>query len=358
MRAALVLPLLLVSFAGCVDGDAASIPDGSSLPDADVPATVASTSITALDAVPAPVWTRGTAFGHHVFFGADDEEGEHYSTIVTSVEGDSYFLASDNEQAARDEAAFDIPILGPVRKSDLHVTGLGGDWDFFKFPLKDGLTWDSTFTVALGEAPLSWDVTHVASFNPAIETPHGPRPGFDIVAHTAEGEQLLYYDYVPDLGWYAHLFVYDLTTEEDGDFAFHVMSMGRTSEWHGEYFVYEGKNLAQQISAFYPVDPDDPGAEPWIDPKPYATFTMDSGSTYLYGFLFAIAVGGVQEVLLIDPDGEIHEVRAVGAPIAEEGGDIDLPAVPGEWKIVSAGAGAVAVSAAFLWQLTAQHGTL
>lgn len=360
MRAAAVLPLLFAALAGCLDGNATSLADARGSHVADLPAPGASASITVDDESPAPTWTVGTWFGHHVFFGADDEDGEHYNTIVTRTDGDAYFLATDDEQAAKDEAAVDIPILGPVRKTDLHVTGLGGEWDFFRFPMKDGLRWTSTFTIDMPGEYRSYELTHVAKFNPAIETPYGPRPGWDIEAHTVDGERLLFYDYVPDIGWYAHVFVYELETPEENDFVFHVMSMGRGVGWTGSYFAYEGKPLLQAIRGFAPSQdfPPEVPPEPFVEPEPIMTFTMDEGSTLLFGFLFNVAVAGAHQVVLVDPDGGYHEFRAVGAPEAEAGGMVELPAIPGEWRLMGVGAGAVWIHAAFLWQLTSAHGEL
>lgn len=359
MRAALVLlSLLTASVAGCVEQPLAT--PLASPTSSEGPGTVASSAWTASDEAPAPAWNVGTWFGHHVFFGAADNEGQHYNTIVTSTDGEHYFLASDDDAAAKDEAAFDIPILGPVRKTDLRVTGLGGEWDFFRFPMKDGLTWTSTFTVDMPDEYRSYELTHVAKFNPAIETPYGPRPGWDIEAHTADHQRLLFYDYVPDLGWYAHLFVYELETPDETDFVFHVMSMGRGTGWTGSYFAYESKPLLQAIRGFAPSQnfPPEVPPEPFIEPEPLMTFTMDEGSTSLFGFIFAVAFVGVAQLVLIDPNGDLHEFRAVGTPEGEDGGDVEYPAVPGEWRLVSVGAGAVWIEAAFLWQLTAAHGEL
>jgi hypothetical protein len=359
MRAFVVLLVVVVgSFSGCVDRSA-PLDSTDAVEAAPLAGTAASTSITAADPVAAPVWTVGTWFGHHVFFGADDQEGQHYNTIVTRDDGDSYFLASDDESAAKDEAAFDIPILGPVRKTDLHVTGLGGQWDLFRFPMKDGSTWKSTFTVAMDES-FSYEVTHVATFNPAIETPYGPRPGFDIVAHTSDHEQLLSYDYVPDLGWYAHLFVFELATPEPDDFLFHVMSMGRGTGWTGSYYVYESTTMLQAVRGFAPSENFPPEMPPnvFAEPEPLLTFTMAEGSTLLYGFVYGYAVAGAEEIVLVDPNGGHHEFQAIGAPEGEDGSDIELPAIAGEWKLLSAGAGVVWIEVAYLWQLTAAHGEL
>lgn len=355
MRCALVLAALLTgSLAGCVSDKASPAASSSA---SDLPTTtVASTALAANDSVPAPVWKVGTAFGHHVFFGADDAEGEHYNTIVTRDDGGSYFLASDDEAAAKDEAAFDLPILGPVRKTDLHVSGLGGEWDFFKFPMKDGLTWTSTLALVMEDFEESWELTHVAKFNPGIQTPFGPRPGFDIEAHTEDHERIAAYDYVPDLGWYAHLFVYDVLTPEEGDFFFHVMSVGREEGWTGTYYAFDTVPLLQIVAGMAP-NLDDLTTS-FVEPNPYAAFTMEDGSTLLFGFLVAVAVAGAHEMALVDPNGEHHEVRALGTPAGDDYAALDLPSVAGEWRLVSAGAAAAWIEVAYLWQFTAAHGEL
>jgi hypothetical protein len=352
MKAAGVFAILAIGIAGCIEAPQAPI---STVQPPAPASTVPSTAFGADQAVNAPTWNIGTWFGHHVFFGAEDTEGEHYNTIVVSRNETAYLLASDDDEAARQEAAFDIPILGAIGREHLKTTGLGGEWDFFRFPMKDGLTWDSVLRIAPQGTEEVFDITHVAAYSPAINTPYGPRPGFKITG-TVDGQPFLAYDYVPDLGWYAHLFVYNILTDEEGDFVFHSMSMGRGEGWTGEYYLYEGKTLLELFGGAAVSTSVPP--EAYLEPQPYATFTMDESSTLLYGFLVAVAVAGAHEIILLDPDGTAHEVRAIGAPADVQGGDLALPAVGGDWSLLSLGAGAAWFEVAFLWQLTAQHGTL
>lgn len=356
MQALPLMAAALLLISGCLEASAeprADLPDGSA---DDAKADRPVVNLDATSAVQAPTWKIGDWFGHHVFFGADDNEGEHYNTVVVSETETDWMLATDDAGAAKDEAVFDIPILGPVRRADLQVTGLGATWDLFRFPMKDGTSWTSDFVVDLDEEAQEFKLTHTARFNPAIQTPNGPRPGFDIEARTADGELLLFYDYVPDIGWYAHLFVYDLTSEEADDFLFHVMSMGHGSAWTGTYYIYEAEEKVRIIGG-HVIAPEVP-PEPMVEPHPYTAFNIDAESTYVYGLIVAVAVAGVQEVVLIDPEGGHHEVRAIGAPEEEDGAMLELPSIGGEWRLVAAGAGLVAIEVAFLYQLTETTGEL
>lgn len=345
-----VLPL-----AGCVETPAAPAPLA-----ADAPILTAEdgrdlrTQLQASDQVAAPQWRVGDWFGHHVFFGNDDSTGRHYSTMVVEDRGDEWVLATDDRQAAKEDAVFDIPILGPIQKADLSTTGLGADWKFYQFPLTHGSSWVHAFPTTEGGD--SVPITFTATYDPDIPTPDGERPGFEIRGTPEDGRLLFSYDYVPDIGWYAHFFLYDIETEDPDDFFFHVSSMGHGSGWTGTYYTDAAKLLVESFGGVA-VDPNSP-ANSFAQPAPPERFTMDPEADYLFGFAFAFAFAGVVEMVLVDPDGNRHELRAVGAPDGGADLEVDMPAVPGEWTAAAVGAGAVAIHGAFLWQITEVEGTL
>lgn len=310
------------------------------------------------DAIEKPDWAIGHWFGHHVFFGGDDTEGSHYPTVVVRDDGADWFLATDDVEAAKTEAVFDLPLLGKIAKKDLKTTGLGATWEMYKFPLKDGLAWDWTGLVASNptnarEMTLKYTVT----YNPSIDTPDGVRPGFDITAKNADGKSVFFYDFVPDIGWYAHFYMYNVDTDAPDDYVLHSMSMGHGKDWKGTFFIDEAKVLLEEHNGVA-ADPDAPTTVPYANAKPLLTFTMDASAKYLMGFVYVVAFGGVQETNVIDPAANRHEYQAVGAPVAVVGAFVDTAAVPGDWKVVSVGAGAIALQIVFLWQVTETTGTL
>lgn len=357
----LAIPLLLTFavFAGCTDAPTVAPPLT-----ADVPTNLLKdgrdlrTDLKETDVIEGPLWDLGDSFGHHLFFEGGPSGGVHIQTYVVEDDGGSWFLATDDEYMAKIEAVWDIPILGNIKKDDLSSTGFGNPWEPYEFPLQHGKTW--TGEVMTGDifgGSESVPITYEVTYNPAISTPDGNRPGFDITGTTEEGI-LLAYDFVPDIQWYAHFYNYDLSTDAPEDFTFHVMSMGHEKNWSGEYFV-DTAEVAVAIDHGIAADPDNPGA-PYVAPGAPTMFTIDEGATYVYGYAYAVAFAGVQEVMIVDPANKQYEFRAVWDDpddVAEASGELDLPAVAGEWRIAGVGAGAVTVWGVHLWQVTQETKT-
>lgn len=361
IRYIIPLGLLAALLSGCAGSD----PDPAQDPGA--PQALAGTSdlslLATLDAnssLAAPVpWAVGDWFGVHVFVGMEDTQGVHYNTIVVEETTDTWVLASDDAGAAKQEAAFDFPILGPFRKADLGTSGLGGRWDLLKFPLADGATWSST--VALdpedpsgGNLKLEFEAT----FNDRIPTADGPKPGYDIVAVDADARQVLAFDYVPAMGWFTRFQIFDTATEDPLDYFIAARSMGTGHNWRGTYYLDTATPVLQHFNIIG-VDPEDP-TSPYLEARPYAAFTVSEGATYLYGFIFSFSFTGAHDVILADPANQPREFRSYNVGVAGEGADatIDEAAMPGEWQLLTVGAGVVAGGGAFLWEITETTGTL
>jgi hypothetical protein len=312
------------------------------------------TDLLASDEVPAPEWKVGDWFGHHVFAEGLPSGGVHFDTMVVEDRGNMWIMATDNKAVAKFEAVWDIPMLGEIRKSDLSTTAFGQEWRLYEFPLKNNHTWARTILDFNSGRELP--TTFTATYNPAIATPDGPRPGFDIVGVT-DGKVLFRYDYVPAVGWYAHFYYYDVDSTT-GAFLFHVMNMGRGSDWTGTYYLSAAKALVQQHGGMA-VDPGNP-TNYFLEPKPYSPFTVAAEATYVYGFLGAFAWTGAYEVLLLDPNNAKHEIQVVGPPPEGAGKfqEFDVPAVAGEWKLFAIGAGVAAIHFVFLFEVTETAHTL
>lgn len=350
-----LLFFVLAAFAGCTEPPAGTLASGE---DTNAPATHLVKDgrdlrydLEETDVIEKPEWKVGDWFGHHVMLEDGPTDGFHINTVVVDDKGDSWLLATDDKQMAKFEAVIDIPIIGPLKKKDLSGTGFGAPWEPYVFPLKHGATW--TKEVEVGD-PFSGSemvkVTFEATYNAAISTTEGDRPGFDIVGKTPEGIVALAYDFVPDIQWYAHFYSYKIDTQDPTDYGFHVMSMGRGTAWTGEYYIDTAQVF---LSGDYGVVP--PAA--YADPKPYLAGTVGDEAHYVYGFVYAAAWLGVQETIVVDPDNNRYEFQAVGTDPEEENaavsfGEIDVAAKPGEWKVIAPGAGGAAVWGISMWHIT------
>ena len=346
------------ALAGCAGGDGGG--DGGEAAvapvDAGVLAATGEDGVLEL-AAPAP-WTVGDWFGVHVFLGMDDTEGTHYNTVVVEETADAWILATDDQGAAKEEAVFDLPILGSFRKADLGTSGLGGRWDLLQFPLTDGATWSSTVATDPMDPDAVLKLEFEATFNEKIATPTGSKPGFDIVAVDADARQVISFDYVPSLGWFTRFVIFDVATEDPVDYFVSARSMGNGKGWTGTYYLDTAEALVQHFN-IVGVDPTDPTAA-FLQPNPQATFTVADGATFLFGFVFSFSFAGAHDVVLVGPDNQPREYRSYNGVVAGEDTEmfIDEPAVPGEWRVAAAGGGLVAGGGAYLWAITETQGSL
>ncbi len=347
--------LLASALAGCSDD-----PPASQRPS---PGTGAAPSLAGpggqapAPAMEAPKWNVGDWWGHHVYFGPDDQEGSHYNVIMVENSGGKALLAADDPVAAEEHAIFDFPILGEFGPG-IDGTAFGGAWKIFDFPLSDGHTWRTSLTIPDFESfqDHAFDVEFTATYNPEIPTLQGPKPGYEIVGATPDGLLLLSHDYVEEIGWYANFALFNFLTDDPLDFYFSSKSMGFGQNWTGTYYLDEARALVEHFSAIFP-DNEDP-AESTVAPKPHASFTVSDDATYLYGWIFSFAFAGAHETILIDPAHESHQYTATGAPEGFEFDFWNMDAIPGQWEIGTLGAGVAAGGGAFLWEIVEGTGML
>ena len=127
MRPGAAACLLLVSLlAGCA-GSSSGAPESSS----GAPA-VGTTSLQA------PSWSAGDWWNYTGTGGA-------FTYVVTAVGGSDYTMATDSAGLAFFDARFDVSTLGAIRKADLAGSQGTTRVEFFHWPLRDNLTWTTTW---------------------------------------------------------------------------------------------------------------------------------------------------------------------------------------------------------------------
>lgn len=356
---ALLLTLLLAGtfLAGCVDEPAPETPDpgddgsGGGGAEYEREGRDLKTDLLQDDEIEAPNWQPGQWFGVHVYF---EEPGFvddwHFDVIVTEDGGDHWRTATPNEDVAKEHAMWDYPGLGQVTKENLGFTGIGTSWDWmYDFPLHHEKTWTREVEIFSFSGDFqSATVTFTATYAKSIETQEGVRPGFQIEGVRDDGTVFIEYDFVPAIGWFGHLYMYN------GDIQImHVMSMGFGMNWTGTYFEYTAESVLDHAQ-FFGLEPDGGGV--LFVPDPYQRFTVAEDADFLAGHLSVRAEGGVQTLFLIDPEGTVRDNRAVGEE--EVSASFQEPALAGDWHLASVGAGTVAVSAMKLWQLWKGESTM
>lgn len=357
----LVLAFVAVTLSGCVADDAPVVDDASLADTTIEPQYITEEGrdlkleMLAEDVIAKPTWQLRERFGIHLYFGPDDRSGTHLNAVVVEETASEWMLATDSRAAAKEHAVWDYPIFGAIQREDLGATFFGYDWDIFSFPMKTGDTWTNVITMPRfeSEGVDEWTVTFTATYSATIETTEGVRPGLVIVGVTAEGETLIETDYVPAIGWFGNFKFYDMSTEATDDLMFRAISMGHELGWTGTYYVAESE---EKVNVFNYAGLGPEGGDPVVaQPSPRTTFTMSETSDTLYGIMVSFAFAGVHELILIDPNQEQYEYRAV-----PEGADeaavvfemISLESVPGEWTVIMAGAGGAAGGVVQLHEIT------
>ncbi len=303
------------------------------------------TDLTAEDRLDAPEWDLGDVFEQHLFLGQNDKAGTHIQTIV--IEADrGYTIATPDEQSAVDEAVYDLPILGNIGP-ELQTTGFGSDWSWmYDFPLSDGKTWQGRVEGLLNFNTYSFrdhELTMLAEYDAAIDTPRGAFPGFWITATDADGDVLARYNYVPAIGWFSHFWLYDL--DNGGDtFSFHAMSMGTSKGYTGPFITASAETVLDHWSGVFP----DLAGPIQGDPLPQA-FTMPE-SDRMVGIVVPIAVGGQTQVTLTAPSGDPSTYTYQQLSFDGPGFTViwlDEDAQPGAWEMRTVGVGLAA--GAYVW---------
>lgn len=300
--------------------------------------------LTVEDSLPGPAWKVGDWFGHHIFFGTDDTEGQHINVIVTEDQGDSWYLVSEDTEVSMYEAMFDIPITGALSKSDLDTTAFGGAWEVYDFPMKHNKTWTGTLTM---DADLAYDLTFTATYQESFRTEKGNRPGFAITGVDAEGRTVVETDYVPAIGWYTEFVAYDPDSEDPESPAFRSTSMGTGEGWTGELVEYEVQGF---LSTSTDVNPGQPGV-----PGAVESVSVPDDASHVAGILYSYAATGASTLRLVDSEGTVR-VEQTGTHTGAEGGTgtgdlYVMDAVAGDWQLAWTGPAVASGFGALLWSL-------
>ncbi|MEA3166803.1 MAG: hypothetical protein QOJ26_1677 [Thermoplasmata archaeon] len=351
LRPASLLVLLVLLLAGCAgDKPAAAAPDAA----ADGPEP--GRQLVPLESIPAPDWQVGQYWEWQVTHGTQTMEGT-FCSIVVAKDGATYTLATENDDWAKDEAAFDHPLLGTTKKGDLVMTGPDGDWSLLSFPLTDGKTWTASMP------NLAWDVflpaerVDVAMAATFSHPTHGEPPLVHITGTSGE-YTLLQASYDVRTGWFSDLVFFDVDPgQEEVEVGYHAKSAGMN--YTGPYFQHTAKPLLQLFDANGFDDEPTAGGQPYTaPPQPYHSFTVREGTT-LYGYIVAETVVAAREVALIDPTNQARHVTATGALDGGSAGlFLDEPAIPGEWRLATGGAGGFSGAFAEIFELTEGSFTL
>lgn len=348
--------LMAVLFAGCVDSEDPEDPTSGTDPDGE-PQDPMDEGLTADSVVEAPQWNVGDYFGHHIFFGSEDAQGTHIDTVVVDA-GSSYTLVSDQEEAAKWEAAWDFPMLGTIGSTDLETTAFGADWNLYDFPLQDGKSWTATFN-PLFNGPR--ELTLTATFDPAIGTVgQGIKEGFRIEGVNADGAVELITDYIPEIGWYSELTYVDRTVNADAtddDFVIRVWAMGQGESWEGTTITAEAIELVNFNACFAPLNPDGSVNDQCTTAGGVAAPEVSEDADQLYGAYFLLAIAGHSRIDLVEfSDTPFSHDRSVQSNGLEDVAlefsfyEIDDP-TPGEWQFTWQGEGFVTVGYAQLWEI-------
>ena len=349
MRVAAVPVVLALLLAGCSASDPA---DEAGAPGAvEGPEGGAAVPLDAASSVAAPSWQVGQWWEWEVFF-EDDVGDETFCSIVTSDSGGSYTLATEKAWASKEEATFDLPLLGSASKGDLSTHGWGGDLRLLQFPLTDGKAWTATMPNIAWDVLLpaeTADIAMVARFDDGLQ-------GYRITG-SAGGGTILEATYLPSTGWFGELVFHDIDPGQEGvEIGFRAKSTGL--DYTGPYFTHEAQLLLEfeDLNGFTDVPTE--GGQPITQaPQPAHAFTMSEGKS-LYGIVVTVAVAGARTVVLTPPQGETRHVDAFGTPEAENALFFDEPGMAGEWRITTAGAGGFSGAFVSLFELTENAATL
>jgi hypothetical protein len=189
-------------------------------------------------------------------------------------------------------------------------------------------------------------LTFTATFDPAIDTPYGRRPGFDVVGTSSDGIVVVDSDYVPAIGWYS---LFEYFDPASGELQMRVRSMGYGEGWQGTYYIDEARHLLASDDAVG-VSEDGSASTEW---QPQAAFTVSGDATYLVGYYYCWAFSGVWQTFLLDPENTRYECPAHAAPLsaAGDGAFLDIDAIAGQWRWASLGAGVAAGGGIEMWEV-------
>ncbi|HUR26351.1 MAG TPA: hypothetical protein VM327_10105 [Candidatus Thermoplasmatota archaeon] len=339
VRTALAVSLLALGLAGC-SSDPPAADDGTPTPadgSGSGPGPGAGDGA-AVDGS-APQWTVGQWWDHKWFFGTTASEPFTVKTIVAEDLGPSFLVATDDNLTSALHGAFLFPTLGVFPKGEVTATVGDSSWPWYHFPLSDNQTWTDTIVSRDGSGTASSGFSITATVHAAAEivTTVGTKPGFEVEARSA-GKLFARYDYVPAIGWFSRATFYDVAaTEETPQFILETSQVGQ--DYRGPYFDSVGDVLSTHFNLLVPTAPS--------PPNPTSTFAVTESHTQVLAVMFSFAAAGAHTTELVAPDGR-HWTSFQASD--QDGGNLDsigpagglvfVPAVAGDWRVVTAGAGA------------------
>lgn len=273
--------------------------------------------------IPAPVWKVGQSWTYDWFMGGS-QAPLPIESVVAEATPAGYLLATPSLTIAAIHGAFTLPTLGQFSASDLTATADGGSWPWYKFPLTENLTWQSTLSSKDGMGGVytqSWTLraTNVTADRADIQA----RVGEAVVAK---------YDFDNATGWFTEAFFYS----EEGVQQFHVKLKNTGEGYTGSLLDATGDFLFQA----------DFGATPGtFSGEPAARFAPAADHTHLLAFPYAYAAGGASSSSLVAPNGTaypLHTDPAQAAGGQAIGAFLVVPSLAGDWNFATVGAGAFA----------------
>lgn len=343
---AVVLLFVVATLAGCTGGGAKDAGDAvgavSGMPSG-------SPGVSGVGA--APHWQVGQWWTHDWTIGTQTT----FSTksIVVSNTSVGYRVAADAEDDAANHAAFFFHNLGLMDPQwSMHQQDYVFPW--YSFPLTDGKTWTAKESnIDSNLQPVSRDLTMTARLvngSGAIPT------HFMVEQRTADGGLRALYDYRPDLGWFSQLALYDPATP-DSPPQVQLTTSGSGTGYTGAYFEATSDFVLNYFPLLAPA-----GGQ--VLTEPTQSFAITAAHTHVLAIVFAFAAAGASHAELVAPDGQHweadHAADQGGNTLAGNGGvQVLVPAVPGDWRVVWAGASPFAAGGGcFAWGVTIVPGSL
>lgn len=291
--------------------------------------------------VAVPAWVPGQWWEWQVSYSGEPMD-ETFRSIVVAADGQGRLLATEHPGRAKDEAAFDVLLLGAIGPR-LQMSRAGVEWDILSFPLSDGKQWSTTIP------NIAWDglqdevqLDLSAHFDADL-------PGYRIMGHVPEG-MLLEATYLPATGWFGEFTVFDIDEGQHPE-EFRMEAVATGLGYTGTYHLHTAEPLLVHES-YYGLTAPPPEGEPVLSPNPYASFVVPDEATSLYGFVEVFSAVGANTLVVTPPEGEPRYALVPGAP---EGGQVlefDEPALPGEWRLGTVGAGGATAVLAVLYGIT------
>lgn len=324
MRTLVVAVLLLAGCAG---------------PQASVESTdPAAATTTGLSLSPAN-WTVGkTWVQEYTVSGIDPFQ---LKAIVVQDSAAGWEVGTDDAFLSAVHAAFHLPTLGTMGKSDMTITAGDFSWPWYKFPMSANQTWTGKMnTVTVDAETVSGDVTvRVLSLDERgaqLET-------------TANGERIASYDYDVATGWFTKATFYD-----EGNVSTTITTVSHALDYTGPVYVTTG---AMALNALFYTS----AAGATTSGSPVESFGMSANQNLLFGFLYGFGASGAGSAQLTAPNGNVTYVLATDPPLSLVPGSLLImePGQTGTWQLTAQGAGAFAGGAgALLYALSQQTLTL